>query len=270
MRPALFLVLFLSSAPIVAADTKPEPPPSPPPVVWEVWGFRWDGSQYVKEPTHCLKTTNLQQAADYSHEIVSFNGWVPTSNLPLNCYVHHTYTHHNTTDDSPTDCPPRAVFDVWAFKLTDGKWLKSDEYSWSTRGRDQWDDRLVALDLVKRINAVPGWCATTNAPDREVPPEQREVYMGNARGDYHIGAGGGYIGQSRNGYPVYSEHGGRTIYRPHMTIRLGADANAANDNSSSMPTYDPNLDSNNTPVYTPPPPPIEIPIPFDPGSGFNW
>lgn len=36
----------------------------------------------------------------------------------------------------------------------------------------------------------------------------------------------GFIGHSRGGYPMYSEYGGRTIYRPHMTIRTGRDAAA--------------------------------------------
>jgi hypothetical protein len=44
------------------------------------------------------------------------------------------------------------------------------------------DERLVALDLVKRINAVPGWRATTNAPACDIPENRRYAHGGYARG----------------------------------------------------------------------------------------
>ena len=229
MRTNLFFFLILTVLPAVATEPKPspkpEPPPTPPPAIYEVWGYKWDGSQYVKQSDHCLKTTDLKQAADYSQEILSYAGWLPSVNLPDNCYQHHVYYDPTvpTWAACTVDGPDRPVYEVWAFKLVDGKWVKSDEYSWSSRSREGWDIRYVALDLAKRINAVPGWCATTNAPDCQ-PPYPLRVHAGTVRGLPYGYQSYGASGTSRGGYPVYSEHGGRTVYRPHMTIRLGADA----------------------------------------------
>ena len=84
MRAALFLTLFLTTLPAWAADPNPEPP-SPPAITWEVWGYKWDGSQYVVQPDHCLKTTDLKQAADYEAEIARFQNWTARSNIPALC-----------------------------------------------------------------------------------------------------------------------------------------------------------------------------------------
>ena len=54
MRTALCLAILLFVLPALASDVKPDAPPSPPPVTYEVWGFQWDGQQYVKQATHSL------------------------------------------------------------------------------------------------------------------------------------------------------------------------------------------------------------------------
>jgi hypothetical protein len=73
-------IVFLSSVLSVPSVSDPQPPTTPP--IYEVWGFRWDGRQYVKQPTHCLSTTDLKQAADYAAEINRYPGWTATTNLP--------------------------------------------------------------------------------------------------------------------------------------------------------------------------------------------
>jgi hypothetical protein len=199
----LILALFAFAVPVLAADM-PAPLeastafpantvatnlPSPPPVTWEVWGFKWDGSQWIKQPTHCLKTTDLQKAIAYSNQLFSYAGWNMRDNVPRLCATTIT-RYDNTVPDNvapPAEAPEAVTYSVWAYKLTDGKWIKNDEYSWDTskwRSRDvnDADGRLVALDLVKRINAVPGWYATTNAPACDLPLDQRWRHEGYAIG----------------------------------------------------------------------------------------
>ena len=184
---------------------KPEPPPSPPPVAWEVWGYKWENGEWVKQPDYCLKTTDMKKAVAYTHELIRYNGWVPAHNLPKACIVTYAYTHHDEPQfaRTPANTPPDPVYKVWAFNLTGGKWVKNDEYSWSTGHRGQANDRLVALDQVKRIDAVPGWCATANVPC-DMPENQRYAFMGRARsvenkdGDYDSGYALGY----KEGYPA--------------------------------------------------------------------
>jgi len=62
-----------------------ESPPTPPAVVWEVWGYKWEGNQFVKQADHCLRTTDLKQAIDYNKEILRFQYWTVRDNLPASC-----------------------------------------------------------------------------------------------------------------------------------------------------------------------------------------
>jgi hypothetical protein len=228
-RPTVAMTLLPEApppTPSVDAGT-PAPPPAPPAIVWEVWGFKLEGNQWVKQPDHCLKTTDMKQAIDYFKEIMRFRDWLSRDNLPGN------FIDGPTSFSSPTwlttPASPPITFTVWAFQLKDGKWVKDDKYCWVTG--DYYTCRLDALEYAKRVNAVPGWRATTNAPDGA--PVKTVNYGAPYHGpaayaDYSYSGEdygyGGPIGTSRGGYPVYSEHGGRTIQRPHMTIRLGADA----------------------------------------------
>ena len=212
-------------APIATSGQMPLSPSAPLPITWEVWSFQWDGSRWVKQPTHCLKTADLKQAVDYVREVMSFAGWNITSNIPsLILPVFHVDDPFTPSGDGagPTDAPPDPIYTIWVFKLVEGKWQKDETYCRAT------DNRLAGLDYAQKINAIHGWCAVTNCPENTLIAGQNHVYLGAARGTsyrYNYYNGQGYQnGYSRGGYPVYSEHGGRTIYRPHMTIRLGADA----------------------------------------------
>ena len=71
--------------------------------------------------------------------------------------------------------PDHVTFTIWAYKLTDGKWVKSDEFCWTTQ------DPIQAWEYMKKINAVSGWCATTNCPPI-VPKSQRFYEGGLAHG----------------------------------------------------------------------------------------
>jgi hypothetical protein len=82
MRLALSTAALLCALPAFAAAAPPAVPPATSPVLYEVWGFRWDGHQYVKQADHCLKTPDPKQAADYAAEVNRFPGWAATSNAP--------------------------------------------------------------------------------------------------------------------------------------------------------------------------------------------
>lgn len=82
MRFALCTALLLCALSTFATAAPPATPTASPPVTYQVWGYRWDGRQYVKDPTRCLATTDPKQAADYAAQVNSFPGWVATTNLP--------------------------------------------------------------------------------------------------------------------------------------------------------------------------------------------
>src|SRR5271157_1256090 len=107
MRTALCLAIFLFALPALASDVKPDAPPSPAPVIYEVWGFKWDGQQYVKQTTHCLKTSDLKQAVDYAAQIDSYAGWSATTNLPDPCVVHTVFHGPAITTARPTAFPDK-------------------------------------------------------------------------------------------------------------------------------------------------------------------
>ena len=238
MRNLLAIALILSTSPVLADLPKPpvdpdaktnaiSAPPSPPPIEWQVNGYVFQNNQWVLQPDHCLKTTDLKKADAYSAEIMKFQNWIACSNLPALCCTlspdKFSFPCWLPAPESPTN-----EYTVWAFQLKDGTWVKDEKYCWTTR--DYHNCRIDALAYAAKVNAVPGWCATTNAPE-SVDGPRNDVIMyhgpaGYADGNYTSDSGwnGSFLGYSRGGYPMYSEHGGRTIQRPHMTIRLGRDA----------------------------------------------
>ena len=115
----------------------------------------------------------MKQAIDYAYEVNRFAGWNTSHNLPGYCRT--TYSYRDTAMPAgagqPEESPPVPVFTVWAFKLTDGKWVKNDKYSWDSSKWPRNDGRVVALDLVKRINAVPGWRGHDQRPGLRHPRE---------------------------------------------------------------------------------------------------
>jgi hypothetical protein len=62
--------------------------------------------------------------------------------------------------------PGQPVYSVWAYKLTDNQWVKSNQYSWTTT------DPRAASDYARKVNAVASWCATTNLPVSPSRPVQ--------------------------------------------------------------------------------------------------
>ena len=182
MRTALCVLLILATLSAVAADpakvpdtkpetTKPEPPPSPPPVAYEVWGYRWDGSQFVKEPTHCLKTPALQQAVDYAYEVGTFAGWYERSNVGEDLFpVIHSLYDPDVPEwaQNPTETPSTVEYTVWVFRLVKGKWVKREAATFKS---PKWSECML---YIKTVKALTDFCVTTNCPT-EKPKTPMEV-----------------------------------------------------------------------------------------------
>jgi hypothetical protein len=197
MRTALILALVLAALPTLAAETPkaPDPPPadktatpappSPPPVTWIVEGYKAVGYQWVKQPDHCLKTTDLKQADDYEYEISRFQDWVARTNIPAPC----SKTPNKFTSPTVMATPPcpDVSFTVWAFHLIDGKWVKDEKYCWETGC--YYTCRPDALAYAAKINAVSGWRATTNAPEAVYAHQNEPVPF---HGPLGWGSGGGH------------------------------------------------------------------------------
>jgi hypothetical protein len=228
MRTAIctaVLLTALSALPALAADAQPAMPASPPLVSYDVWGFQWDGRQFVKQATHSFSTTDLKQAADYSAQLTSFPDWAATSNLPDPCVVHTVYHGRRATKTQPTDFPAKPSFSVWAYQLTDGKWVKDDKYSWTT------PDPVAGLEYAKKVNAVAGWRATTNCPP-PVPEAQRVVDGGILHGPQPRNS------SNRSGGVLTINLGGVTFQIPRQMLQgVGRSSFSSDSSSSFAPTY---------------------------------
>ncbi len=193
MRTTVFLTLFLTTLPAWAAE--PATPPSPPAITWEVWGYKWDGGQWTIQPDHILKTTDLKQAADYEAEIARFQNWTVRSNIPYSC------SQVATQPDSPNS----NVYVVWAFSLENGTWVKDEKYSWTVPVAH--NSRTQALAYAKSVNAVPGWRATTNAPESTRQAVAQPTYQskGYSRGNYSRSYNSRYDSRDLFGRPANYE-----------------------------------------------------------------
>jgi hypothetical protein len=214
MRTTLFLALSLTTLPALAADPKPEPPPSPS-YQWIVEGYKAEGDQWVKQADHCLTTTDLKQAVKYEAEIMRFQDWIARSNIPALCSeVSDQFSY--PPDMALPDQLERVGFAVWAFHLEGGKWVKAPKYCWTAPAT--YDSRIQALAYAKTVNAVEGWCATTNAPESTHPTvDQTVIYHGP------LGTSGWTGGRyGRGGRYERSSNGGQILYRGrHMSIESG-------------------------------------------------
>ncbi len=112
--------------------------------------------------------------------------------------------------------PGQPVYSIWAYKLTGGQWVKSDQYSWTT------SDPRLGWQYVRKVNAVPGWVATTNLPN----PTSQALGVLN-RGPVHI---------SQNGAQTTISIAGRTVSVPSSMIPR--DANGDIEYSSSSDSND--------------------------------
>ena len=163
MKTAIAFLLLTASA--FAAE--PSPPPSPP-HVWHVWGYKWDGTQWVKQADHCLATSNFQQAADYLNELDAHHDWAEADDLPSVCYTFRIYDDSNYPK-VPNDIPA-ANHQVWAFQQIDGKWVKQESYCHEFRIAER------AQQYQASVNAVPGWCATSDLPP-QVPLDKQRLNL---------------------------------------------------------------------------------------------
>jgi len=75
---------MLLASPLLAADTAPAAAATqtPPAATYEVWGYRWDGAQWVRQPQYNYSTTDVQRAANYAAQIDRYPGWTATTNIP--------------------------------------------------------------------------------------------------------------------------------------------------------------------------------------------
>jgi hypothetical protein len=188
-------------------------------VSYDVWGFVWNGQQYVKQDTHSYSTFDVNKAQDYADQINSFAGWSATTNIPESAVVHKVYQGSGVTNVRPGAFPTPLTYSVWAYKLTDGKWVKDASYSWTTQ------DPQLGLDYAQKVSAVSGWIATTNCPVT-VPVEQRYVNGGTIQGatTYTNRYANHYANRySRARSPGFNfSADGQTVYLPwfNMAIRI--------------------------------------------------
>ena len=210
-------------------------PPSPPPVTYDVWGFKWDGQQYVKQTTHSFSTTNLKQATDYATQVDSFAGWAATTNLPDACVVHTVFHGPTIAAARPSAFPDKPTYTVWAYAITDGKWVKDEKYSWTT------PDPLLGLEYAKKVNAVAGWCATTNCPP-PVPEAQRFVDGGKLHGATNHSVNN--LAGNSGGMTI--SLGGITVQIPREILQRVRSSSADNISSNyDSPSYDNSSDIQN-------------------------
>jgi hypothetical protein len=97
------------------------------------------------------------------------------TNLPDACFVHTIFHGPTIASARPASYPTRLVYTVWAYQSSGGQWVKDQAHSWTTR------DPVAGLDYATKVNAVPGWRATTNCPP-PVPEAQRYVDGGTVHG----------------------------------------------------------------------------------------
>jgi hypothetical protein len=259
MKAFMFTAALLFTLPIFAADTQfaaqPAALPSPPPAGYDVWGFQWNGQQWVRQAPQTLKTTDIKQAQAYADQVNSYYDWAAATNIPEPSVVHTVFRSQVNAGTRPGPQPDPVAFAVWAFKLIDGKFVKNDQYSWATA------DPLAALDYAQKLGAVPGWSATTNAP-ATVPEPQRYVDGGTVLGlpsnvaypgysypgygyprysryYHHHYRQPHYQGTSFNGFPGVSISNG-VLHTPLMNIQLppGAQWNVSTDDDDNSAVFD--------------------------------
>lgn len=235
MRHSICIAVLLCTAPALAADSKPSPvsPPSPAPVTYQVWGFKWDGQQYVKQPAYCYTTTDLKKASDYATQVDSFWGWTATTNLPEGAVVHTKFQGPAVTEGQPSAIPSQPIFDVWAFHLQNGQWVKDAQHSWKTTDPEQ------GIAYAKQVNAVPGWRATDNCPD-PVPLNQRYVDGGPLHGAPAL-----VSAASRLPASIYAGPWGAYLQQVLSGIYVDPNAPVEVDSTPSVSTYSDTSDIQN-------------------------
>ena len=189
-----------------ANANEPPLPPSPPPVTYDVWVYRWNGQQYVKQDNYTMQTTDIKKAAGYWGQCNNFAGWAARSNAPDACVTHivlHDPTMPLEMGVPRPPQPPLPTFTVWAYKLTDGKWVKDEKFSWTTK------DPVQGWEYAKNVNAVPGWCAVNNCPP--IVPESKRFYEGglvhgSPTHNYYYDANGGISWDETYYYYTYHYH----------------------------------------------------------------
>jgi hypothetical protein len=228
-----FIAIFLIAAPALAASAssatpnmEATPAPSPPAVTYDVWGFKWNGAQWVKQSNYTFQTTDLERALDYQRRINGYPGWTATTNVPTASNPRRFFRGSVVANTGPTELPSKPMYSVWAFRLADGKWVKDDRQSWTTT------DPQLGIAYARKVNAVAGWTATTNCP----PPVERALRYVN----------GGMTHSAENSSVRFSI-GGWSITVPYTAIKNGANANGGSESYSpdSSPTYDNTSDVQN-------------------------
>jgi hypothetical protein len=221
------IAILLIAAPalaVAAPDTKPAATPSPPAVTYDIWGFKWNGAQWVRQSNYTFQTTDLEQAVAYQRQVNSYAGWTTTTNLPTASYTHTIFHGPVFSHTRLTQIPSKPTYSVWAFRLVNGKWVKDDQYSWTTT------DPLLGLEYARKVSAVAGWSATTNCPP---PVEKAQRY-----------ADGGVVHGAEN-YSIRLNIGGWSITVPYAAVQNGANGGSDSYTTDSSPTYDNTSDIQN-------------------------
>ena len=189
-------------------------------------------NQWVRQPKHCLKTTDLKKAIEYQKEIMSFQNWITRDNLPASCVDGPTQFAFPSSIPVPTEAPP-IEFTVWAFHLIDGKWSKDDEILLGQQVDSQRPGRCACVHQeaqrhtrLVRNHQRPGLRRlATEEVGHHLPWSHSETRTAADSGQYAIGGGYVHTSDGRTVYDPEFSPGGRTIYGPHATWRIGRDAN---------------------------------------------
>jgi hypothetical protein len=231
IRLALSLALsvaILPALPALAADPI-APPPAPERATYDVWVFKLVGGQWIKQDALCLKTADVMAGINYVLYVNAARDWIAMANLPASA-IPDEESQNMPSPASKTPAgttappqPPDIEYAVWGFRLIDGKWVKQDDHCFTSK----YGSKL--LDYIHEINRFrgQGWYATSNIPVSTFLNWKNLAQTGDSYPEGQYAIGNGYV-HTQDGRIVYDPEfspGGRTVYRPHMTVRVGRDAN---------------------------------------------
>ena len=136
---------------------------------------------------------------------------------------------------APVAASATPIYSVWAYQQVGGKWVKNDQYSWTTT------NPATGRAYARRIDAVPGWTATTNLPARATRARQF---------GYGAAPRAGIVNNPGN-QMLSVNAGGYSISIPYSLIqRAGVDPRTINSGNFTASSSDDSSSYDNWPNYS--------------------